>query len=1255
MTGIFSITSEHINHMLDNDCVELFGELLHADSRRLKMPISKISFTWETRPDAGIDASVEEGDFINGDLIVDSKVFYQIKSGISFKPQQLAVIKKELLDTKEEKFENLGREVQRCLKCKGTYVLVCMKKTLTTDEKNNAEEHLKTIFTNCGILNPKVKVWGQDKIIGAIQRFPSLSLRVRGRDKVIFLSHKDWAKGDDMKKTLVIGKEQKEFITTVRETLTEDSKAIHLDVYGETGVGKTRLIFESMRDPFLEPFVVYIENPKKFKDSYLLNEIIRDETLHVILIIDECSSDDRFYIWEKLKNLGSRIKLITIYNEYVETRGTTKQKEVPNLSNENISKIIQLYYRDDIIANQLATICGGIPRLAHAVGLDAKNNPDEMLRGISDTGNFFSRYLNYGEDPNSSWVQQRKKILQTISLFKKFGFGNNFKEEMNAIHKLIHTLDNNITLGIFQEHVKQLRARKILQAEDTLYITPKALHLWLWMKCWEDYESTFDFKDLVLNLPPQLKTWFLEMFEYAANSDVTKSIVIGLFDTGGPLNDSKALKTELGASFFKIFTNVDAALATEHLEKTMGTWSHKELQDFRTGRREVIQGLERIVFEPDLFIRGGTLLRSLAETENEVFSNNATGLFAGLFSLGTGYVSPTKALPTTRIPLLKETMCSENESRRSLGLKACESALQSVCFMRPLRLSDGLHLDQKGWAPKTDQEWGDAYKETVEMAIEKIKKCPEKDRQKVASIIFDNTRGILHSFPHLGEYLVDKLYEIKDFTNKETSLRCIIDILEFDKDQLDSTVKSQLKDLQTELTGTDYSSLMKRYVGMDIMMDLAKKNCKENRIKKIHELAKESLDILKLKPELKWLVTSDAKYGYVFGQELGELDADNSLLDSILDAQKNSGDQGNGFFLSGYLLKIYEKNKEFWNKLFIGFSHDKQLVKFVSEMAWRSGITDEIGLLLLDLIKENKIKVDELEKFALGGSVNRLSAKVVIQWIEFMIQTNDQKIIHHAINLFNSFFVHRQEKQLDSKLTLRLLTQDAFMGKGSPGHHDPMLDYYWKEIGLKFVKQFPHQALKLVENMLQSMGSVSSIITLHSQSIAVLDKISSIYPNETWELVTKYIDLPFDERGYAIISWMRGGEVSFETETAPSFLNLVDFENISDWIDHDPHKRAAYVTGHVKPELKKNSLARKILVKYGKDDKVQKNLVANFFTGGFSGSAVTYYQNKRDNVLTYKETEDNENVRNWIDFYIKSLDKNIKIEKLREEREFVIP
>ena len=1249
MSGIFSIREDHINNLSFEECVSLFGELLYSDARRLKLSISKVHFTTKTIPDDGIDASIEDGITQEGDLIIDSESFYQIKSGETFAPWRESEIKKELLCGKDPKRENLGTEVQRCFAKNGTYILVCMKVQLTTKERVEAEGYLRSILASCGIANPKVKVWGQDKIIGAISSFPSLVLRLTGRGGLIFQSHQEWSNTREMKRELVLGEKQNEFITTIQEALLDDSEIVHLNIYGELGVGKTRLVLEATRIPFLSPFVVYCSSPREFLSNSLFNEIIRDDKLHCILVIDECDYLDRLKIWDRLEPLGSRIKLVTVFHKYRRADESTKQKEAPNLDDSQIKEIIKKYHNDDFLAGNLSKICNGIPLIAHMIVWDLQNNPDEILRGSQDTFAFFDRYINQGEDPTSTRVLERKIILFTISLFNKFGNSKYFSNEFNAVHKIVERIDQNITLAKFGEHVNDLQDRKILRGQDTLYVSPKALHLWLWTQWWKSYHASFPFEDLVQGLPHKLRKWFFAMFQYAGNSDAAKKVVQELFEEGGLLSSSESIKTSLGAEFFHSLSNADPITAIDYLERTMGNWSNEELKDFSTGRRFVIYGLERIVFEPELFTRGGTLLRSLAENENEGWSNNATGLFAGLFSLGPGYVSLTKTPPMMRIPLLKETLCSENENRRNLGLIACESALESMHFIRPSGLAgDELRIEQKGWEPKTYQDWADAYKSIIELMIEKIQIFPNEDKKICATIIFKSSRGLLCALPFMGEYVVEILFKIKEFVDKETILQNIIDILEFEKERLTPEIKSKFEELQTEIIGTDYSSLLKRYVGMDIMLDLAKKDREKERIENIQKLVDMSLDAEKLRPELSWLTTYDAKYGYIFGQELAKKDDGFSLLPLLLDEQRKTNEKGSGFFLSGYFLVIFEKNKDKWLQVMKEISQDQELRRFFTEIAWRSGITDEIGMLILDLIKSHKIKVDELGKFVLGGVVNKLSEDVVLQWIEYMINTNDQRTIFNALSLYNSFFIHRTEKILNPEITLKLLTHNVFMGKEIIRVYDTMTDYYWKEIGLRFIKQHPRKYLELADKILASMGSESSIISFRSQSLEVLDTIAFASPDDVWNLITKYISLPFDKRGYAIINWMRGGLFS----ESNSFLDMVDFQKISDWIDHDPHKLAPYVAEHTQPNLTQNSLARKLLVKYGAEESVQRSVAANFSTGCFSGPGSIHYQKKKEQMLAYKKQEDNENVKNWIDFYIKILDKDIKREKLSEEREF---
>lgn len=59
---------------------------------------------------------------------------------------------------------------------------------------------------------------------------------------------------------------------------------------------------------------------------------------------------------------------------------------------------------------------------------------------------------------------------------------------------------------------------------------------------------------------------------------------------------------------------------------------------------------------------------------------------------------------------------------------------------------------------------------------------------------------------------------------------------------------------------------------------------------------------------------------------------------------------------------------------------------------------------------------------------------------------------------------------------------------------------------------------------------------------------------------------------------------------------------------------------------------------------------ANFYTEGWSGPASLHYQQKKEQLLAFKEGEDNENVKRWLDEMIGSLDKQIEHEKIQEER-----
>ena len=862
---------------------------------------------------------------------------------------------------------------------------------------------------------------------------------------------------------------------------------------------------------------------------------------------------------------------------------------------------------------------------------------------VATKSHAFERYIRRGDEPDSEPVNQRKRILLAISLFKKISYGRCFQNEVDALLKLVQKLDAGIHLAHFAETMETLKSQKMLRGEDTLYLAHDMLRIWLWVRFWETYGQYFNIDDMLKNMPSSLVGWFIDMFEYVSHSDAAKLAVKQLFDCSGPWHISDTLKTKEGSRLFHALSRADPQFALLYLEETIGNWSQSSLQNYTTGRRAVIAGLERIMFEPNLFDRGGRLLRSLAEYENEAGPDNATETFCRMFSLSYGYMANTKAPPSYRMSLLREMLCDHDAKKRSLGLKACRSALRiEYTSMSSLAHGD-LDLDIKGWEPLSVAELQDSYLEVMKLLHEKMATFPADERRTSAQIIMDCSRNLLRELPGISTYVIERLSDIRDAVEQEAMLREILQIIEFDSDRLDPDAIARLERLRDDMAGSSYSDLLYRYVRMDPMVDPIGGKHEESRRTAIKDLAKQSLDGVILVPHLDWLVTNDAKCGNLFGYELSLLDRKELLLPRILEVQRRSEENGSGFFLGGYLAGVFEIDRERWNRTMHEIAEDDELLRFFVEIS-KSGMTDEIGMVLLDLVRTGRLHANQLSTLAFGLA-ERPSSGVMAKWINAMIDSGEPVTVVGALRPFYSFFARRQTGTIDVDLALRLLTHNALFAKEDPAPGGAAVNWiYWKEIAIRLIEQSPEKSMLLCKKILESVDGIETIMNRHHM-MNVLDKIAAGSPDDVWDAASRYIDQPLDKRGRAISKWMRGGMLGL----GASFLALVDHNKIFDWIDHDPRKRAPHMAHCVPPQLQGgNCLTRELLNRYGQDDGVQEALLANFLTRGASYSELQDYKKEKDRILKYKQSEDSVTVNQWLDAYVAVLDKWIERARIRE-------
>lgn len=1255
--NIFTVTNEDLGRLDPAEAVQFFRELLWAEARRLGIGLSQIYVPSGINvPDGGVDATVNADLSAAGsDIIKPGKNCYQIKSGKAFKPWRESVIKEELFGSRDPSHQNLGESIRACLDMDGIYVLVCTGIDLVESEPGRDLKYLNKFLKEiCGYQNPRIEVWSQNTLIGFLQRFPSLSLQVNGRSDAQFQTHQSWARNDDMSVEFVPGQAQNDLIAQIQNDLRRNDDTVHVRVLGEPGIGKTRLVFEATRADDLAPLVVYC-TAARFRNSVLMNELLRcDNQFAAVLVIDECDWSSSTNIWNELIHRGARIKLVTISNDYEMQAGKDiTYHGTPPLDNEQIRRIIQKYTSIPNFQqpDRWVEFCSGSPRVAHVIGWNSENNPDDMRKPPS-TVDIWGRYVAGNDDPASQEVKQRQRVLRHLALFKRFGFERSVVAEAQSIAKKAE-----VSWIDFQEIVKGLRDRKILQGEFTLYITPKLLHINLWTEWWETYGWPFNLEAFTQDLTPKLVEWFYEMFQYAAESEAASRIVKDLLGPDGPFQDDEYLKTRLGSRFFSALTEADPKSALKCLMRTLGTWDKETLLQFTEGRRYVIWALEKIAVWRDLFADAARLLLALGEAENEGCSNNASGVFAGLFSPGYGPVAPTEAPPAERFPVLKKAIESDSKEQRALALRACGEALKSESFSRIGSPEyQGLRKEPELWTPKTYGELWDSYRRVWQLLSDQLTRLPEDEREKAAAILLGHA-GRLGKIPDLGNAVVGTVRTIaqEKYLGKKQVIEAISKALFYAGKSMLPETRQRWEQLKAELVGSDFPSMMQRYVGMDLLVDQLDED--RNHVDQVQpQLEKLANQVVEnpslLQPELHWLVTEEAKNGLRFGYELGKRDSGFSLLPMLLGAQREASENSDSYFLGGYFRTMFDTNVALWEQEIERLVGDSKLNVLIPLLTrYSSGMTDKIGLHLLKLAKSRIISISEFG--VLGTAIDSLSDEVFTAWIEFLLGFTDKSVVSIALDLYHRYYISRKSAPtLSRDLTFRLLSHPSLFEGSDGSAFNPMETYHWSKITKAFLNLDPKKGLELAKLVLNHFGEEGSIFDYDSDICAVLTEITKRYPAEVWDHVSKLLENQNFSRTVALERWLADGESSEEGAFAH-----IPLEKIWEWVDGAPEKRAVYLARRLvltplSAATWPTSLERGLLVRYGNvAEDLGGTLMSNYTMGGWSGPASWHYEGIQEELLRIKTGENDENVKRWIDEYVDSLEQHyIEPAKMDEER-----
>lgn len=1206
---VFEVGAEHIGRMGPDGAVELIRDLIYADASASGIPYDKIDVpSITTAADGGVDGVVGDAPAEGRHGIVKKgHTYYQIKSG-KFERTGLRRI---LFDG-----EKLKGRIKSCLDKDGTLVLAFTgwDNPDTTDDgtKDEIMRHLKGFDPKYA--GASVEVWRQNTIAGFLRDFPSLRLKVPGMKSANFLHHGEWSSQKEMRRRFYRGKEQDAQIGQIRGELRKDSGPLHVRISGAPGVGKTRLIQEVTNTDDLRPFVAYAENPSVLGErGFLANLCRNDDKSKIILVVDECDFARQADLWDKLEGKEG-VRLITIFNDSKKSTGATKHFEVKGLEPTEITRILQDYVGGGQDLAAWASFCGSSARAAHIVGNNLKEYPEDVLAS-PDTVDVWGRYIaDKGVSHDSSEFETKLNVMMWLSLFKRFEKGPD--GEIGRIRRLLEA-KGAIPEAKFNSVLRKMQDRKIIQGHTTLYITPKALHVYLWIKWWEECGSDmFPSEELDPNGDDSLLDQCTGMFEYAGQVPEARKIAADLFESGWFAKNG--LESRVDRRFFLNISRLVPSHALAFVENLLGGKGREELLEFTQGRRETVLVLERIAGHEKYFARASRLLQSLAEAENEGFSNNASGAFCNLFAPGSSEAS---------LPVLAEALkhaAASDKHGRAVTAKACRKALENpAAFWRIGDKADS------GPRPATEVA---GYRKAVLGTLARFAFDSDKGvAAEAVGAVLENARPMLHA-PDLSRPMMDALSAVLESgAHSEELLEATSRITEFGE-HLEPEILDGLRLIQDKITGTGFHARLKRCVGMPIHInEYTGADSRQARDSEIEKLADEASEQSVLEPELEWLVTDRAKYAHRFGYELARRDSRRALFATMLDALAKSGGRRRGALVGGYLRKVREDDAAEWDGMMDKVYLNADTRALLPDITRVSGVTASSLARIVRGVRDGRIECSALSvsKYATG-----LPESAIRECIEILLAGGGDAVL--AVDLLRFHFV-KPRKSLPTDLALRALLHERILNSPEGGISDA---WEWGEVGTALVRQCPECGAKIAEAVLGVFGSSWFFSHPDAPPVQVLEEIAKLDPGKTWDLLSSMIGPPSDGRARHIQAWLRGG-----LQKKSAMLHM-PMPQILAWASEE-EGRAAHLAGFVPHDW---NIIRGLASAYGHRDDFKRSLSLNLDTEIWTGSETEHYSAKKEEIEALAKGESDPGVLEWLGYYLKQTERNLERARREEER-----
>lgn len=1191
----WSISSRDVELLKGGDGADFrdfVNRLICSHLATLGIPTSTLATDSRNVADGGVDTEVRRGDSGDPRNYVRQPTCWQFKATSHTQISEL----------------DLRNEIKKAYSAKliqaGYGYRFCIADSVTAEKQATWEDILKEEAEKLCPMGPVPLVLTATSLAEWASQFPAIVCSFKNQNSFRHLH--DWRRNITAvtKRYVPVSVWEQTRLEILRHVdFRGATKSIVFPVHGDAGIGKTRLVFETLFQlPEASSLVIY-SNDEQAAQGFA-SFLSKQPEQYAILVVDECSLESRMRIENDLRGHEHRVRVIAIAN--YSRPNSSPEASLRRMPNETV---------EGILAENFPEVNADDRRVAvHFSGGFVKIAADICQLGLQKGLQSATDYYDLRVDDVES-----QRVMEAISLVLKIGFCGEVSRQFDDLCSLT---------GLKPEVAKRC-AKKLKESPGFVaiggrffYTTPEAIARVSLERAWKHLVADNPQK-FFSGIPPSLIGQIQARVAHSGSPAFRSAIAHYFRDwteqlVSADLGNREIVErlvalVETNPSFFlpRLVHLVEGATPEELLAST-GNWSD--------GSRRVLVWLcERLSSFPETFFDVERILFRLALFESEHhIGNNATSTWCGLYAI---YLSGSALPYQDRLGIIDRLLHSKVIQEARLALQALGNIFETHAtrMVGPTLVAG--RVPPEDWSPRTQREEAQCFQKAFALYEKILADAAHLLHDEAYTVIISQiswfiARGHLTDLRHL---LALKPIGLENLAKTLESIDMFLLHLPDDEPEIRPGYASEVEQWRKSLIPSDFHANLVSVLGRSPhhMHDGTQGQ------QWVEQIAAIAMDFCRdhslLESELQWLEGNEAQSAMLLGEQIGSLDADATLLRTIIyhPAAQNLG------LSRGYVVGLIQAwpNQILMLNQFLDWLEDSDPALSFGYAILKPNETNAIER-WRRLVDTSRIPAHFIRgliySFRPHGP-NLLHYKIVLPRLIRAMSPSDADVVSAALQFVHSWIQQSASSTDFSNPEHAEIWEAIGTILECSSERDPMAQHYWREAMKIYLKvNRTHSvtiAIKsLIEDLTIAEAAEQILLTIAKQDPAlVVNALGSklLEEKSSWKLQV---------RGFRPI------------------LEIVPSEVVMDWLHHTKVQGARKIVRSLpKPtvdehgELIVPEVTLSVLEMFGDDADVANGFMVESGFRSYSGN-ITYQKLNEAEVASRFITHPNRAIRTWAQF-----------------------